>query len=140
MRSVSVKNSTKINDSEYAVLRSYALGLSDVSIRQLLSLELADFNRIQSRLFQKLDVQNPYFAVKRAYEKGLLCAIGYTDEVVKTKTLAFLENHIRKFQELPASREKAIWECYDLLLEFRNNLNEIREKSGDHKKIPPKRD
>lgn len=140
MRSVSVKNSTKINDSEYAVLRSYALGLSDVSIRQLLSLDVADFNRIQSSLFQKLDVQNPYFAVKRAYEKGLLCAIGYTDEVVKTKTLEFLENHIRKFQELPASREKAIWECYDLLLEFRNDLNEIREKSGDHKKIPPKRD
>lgn len=44
MRSVSVKNSTKINDSEYAVLRSYALGLSDVSIRQLLSLDLANFN------------------------------------------------------------------------------------------------
>ena len=140
MRSVSVKNSTKINDSEYAFLRSYALGLSDVSIRQMLSLDLANFNRIQSNLFQKLDVQNSYFAVKRAYEKGLLCAIGYTDEVVKTKTLEFLENHIRKFQELPASREKAIWECYDLLLEFRNDLNEIRKKSGDHKKIPPKRD
>ena len=27
MRFVSVKNSTKINDSEYAVLMSYALGL-----------------------------------------------------------------------------------------------------------------
>ena len=140
MRSVSVKNSTKINDSEYAVLRSYALGLSDVSIQQMLSLDVENFNRIQSSLYQKLDVQNPYFAVKRAYEKGILCAIGYTDEVVKTKTLEFLENHIRKFQEISASREKAIWECYDLLLEFRNDLNEIREKNVDHKKIPPKRD
>lgn len=44
MRFVSVKNSTKINDSEYAVLMSYALGLGDVSIRQLLSLDLANFN------------------------------------------------------------------------------------------------
>ena len=137
---MSVINSTKINDSEYAFLRSYALGLSDVSIRQMLSLDVENFNRIQSSLYQKLDVQNPYFAVKRAYEKGILCAIGYTDEVVKTKTLEFLENHIRKFQEISASREKAIWECYDLLLEFRNDLNEIREKNVDHKKIPPKRD
>ncbi len=140
MRSVSVENSTKINDSEYTVLRSYALGLSDVSIRQMLSLDVVNFKRIISSLFQKLEVQNPYFAVKRAYEKGLLCAIGYTDEVVRTKTLEFLENHIRKFQELPASREKAIWECYDLLLEFRNDLNGIREESDEHKKIPPKRD
>jgi len=44
------------------------------------------------------------------------------------------------FQELSVSREKAIWECYDLLLEFRNDLNEIREGNDDHKKTPPKRD
>lgn len=73
MRSVSVINSTKINDSEYAFLRSYALGLSDVSIQQMLSLDVGDFNRIQSGLFKKLEVQNPYLAVKRAYEHKLLC-------------------------------------------------------------------
>ena len=54
--------------------------------------------------------------------------------MVKTKTLEFLDNHIEMFQELSVSREKAIWECYDLLLEFRNDLNEIREGNDDHKK------
>ena len=79
-----------------------------------------EFNLI---LFKKLEVQNSYFAVKRACEHRLLCPIGYTDEVVKTKTLEFLVNHIEMFQELSVSRDKAIWECYDLLLEFRNDLN-----------------
>ena len=140
MRSVSVINSTKTNDSEYAFLRTYALGLSDASIQQMLSLDVEDFNRIQSSLYKKLEVQSPYFAGKCAYEYKLLCPIGYTDEIVKTKTLEFLENHIGKFQELSASREKAVWECYDLLLEFRNDLNEIREENDGYKKIPPKRD
>ena len=76
MRSVFVINSTKINDSGYAFLRSYALGLSDVSKQQMLSLDVGDFNRIQSSLYKKLEVQNPYFAVKRAYEYKLLCPIG----------------------------------------------------------------
>ena len=122
MRSVSVINSTKINDSEYAFLRSYALGLSDVSIQQMLSLDVGGFNRIQSSLYKKLEVQNPYFTVKCAYEHRLLCPIGYTDEVVKTKILEFLDNRIETFQGLSVSHEKAILEFYDLLLEFRNDL------------------
>jgi len=40
MRSVSDINSTKINDSEYTFLRSCALGLSDLSIQQMLSLDV----------------------------------------------------------------------------------------------------
>jgi len=79
MRSVSAINSIKINDSEYTFLRSYAHGLSDLSIQQILSLDLENFNRIQSNLFKKLEVQNSYFAVKRAYEHRFLCPIGYTD-------------------------------------------------------------
>ena len=63
MRSVFVINFTKINDSEYEFLRSYALGLSDVSKQQMLSLDVGDFNRIQHSLYQKLAIQNPYFAI-----------------------------------------------------------------------------
>jgi len=96
MRSVFVINFTKINDSEYEFLRSYALGLSDVSKQQMLSLDVGDFNRIQYSLYQKLAAQNRYFAIKRAYKQGLLCTIGYKDEVIK-KTLKFLENHIGRF-------------------------------------------
>ena len=40
MRSVSAINSTKINDSEYTFLMSYVLGLSDLSIQQMLSLDV----------------------------------------------------------------------------------------------------
>ena len=40
MRSVSAINSIKINDSEYTFLRSCALGLSDLSIQQMLSLDV----------------------------------------------------------------------------------------------------
>ena len=63
MRSVFVINSTKINESGYAFLRSYALGLSDVSKQQMLSLDVGDFNRIQHSLYQKLAIQNLYFAI-----------------------------------------------------------------------------
>ena len=122
-------DSAKITDFEYSFLRSYALGLSEVAIQQMLSLSKEDFKNIKYSLFQKLEVQNTYFAVKRAYECGLLCAIGYTDEVIKSKTLSFLENNIEEFQKISKTREKAIWACYDLLLEFRNELNSIREKS-----------
>ncbi len=117
-----------LTDYEYTFLRSYILGISDLSIQKMLSLEIEQFQKIKSNLFLKHEVQNTYSAVRKALECGLLSGISYTEEDIKTKTLEFIKKRITSFQENSIKNENAIWEWYDLLLEYNNELNKIQQQ------------
>jgi len=57
-----------------------------------------------------------------------LSGISYTEEDIKTKTLEFIKKRITSFQENSIKNENAIWEWYDLLLEYNNELNKIQQQ------------
>ena len=64
-------NSIKLNDFEYSILKSCALGLGDFEIKLLLILDDNNFKEIKKSLLKKLRVKNTYCAVICSYELGL---------------------------------------------------------------------
>jgi len=126
-------HSIKLTDFEYSILKSCALGLGDFEIKRLLILDDNSFKEIKKSLFKKLGVQNTYCAVIRSYELGFLSAVNYTEESIKAETLRFFEKRIQIFQAVSQENDEALWECYDLLLEYRVELNEVKEKQAQKK-------
>jgi len=57
-----------------------------------------------------------------------LSNINYTEESINAETLKFIEKRIHIFQVVSQENDEALWECCDLLLEYRVELNEVQER------------
>ena len=57
-----------------------------------------------------------------------MSAVNYTEESINAETLKFIEKRIHIFQVVSQENDKALWKCYDLLLEYRVELNDVKEE------------
>tara|TARA_B110000977_G_scaffold136253_1_gene173161 strand:- start:273 stop:482 length:210 start_codon:yes stop_codon:yes gene_type:complete len=57
-----------------------------------------------------------------------LSAVNYTEESINAETLKFIEKRIHIFQVVSQENDEALWKCYDLLLEYRVELNDVKEE------------
>ena len=74
-----------LTDYEYTFLRSYILGISDLSIQKMLSLEIEQFQKIKSNLFLKLEVQNTYSAVRKLWSVVFCLVLVTQKKILKPK-------------------------------------------------------
>ncbi len=107
-----------INAKELHVLKSFALGLSCTKIQELCEISETEFSRICSNLFSKLQVQNPYAAVRIAYHKNILREKDYTLENVKSLALEMAHKQVEKLCTSCTNSKKLLWVVYDLLMDF----------------------
>ena len=127
----------KVNTTELVVLKSYALGMSDLAIMRLPDVSRNKLISIRFKLFKKLDVSNVYSAVNKAMYTGILNKKNFIDESLKEQTLKFIELSFNRIELFQGNTEQMKWEWYKILLEYTGFLsNKIKEI----KKIPPKRD
>lgn len=64
MNSKSIISTTKnleLSPKEYAVVRSYILGLSDETLMQFLQIDRFDLAQVWNKLYKKFNQSNPYF-------------------------------------------------------------------------------
>tara|TARA_B110000879_G_scaffold99581_1_gene135219 strand:+ start:447 stop:656 length:210 start_codon:yes stop_codon:yes gene_type:complete len=57
-----------------------------------------------------------------------LSAVNYTEESINAEILKFIEKRIHIFQVVSQENDEVLWECYDLLLEYRVELNEVKKE------------
>ena len=57
-----------------------------------------------------------------------MSAVNYTEESINAETLKFIEKRIHIFQVVSQENDEALWKCYDLLLEYRVELNDVKEE------------
>ena len=57
-----------------------------------------------------------------------MSAVNYTEESINAETLKFIEKRIHIFQVVSQENNEVLWEFYDLLLEYRVELNEVKEE------------
>lgn len=57
-----------------------------------------------------------------------MSAVNYTEESINAEILKFIEKRIHIFQVVSQENDEVLWECYDLLLEYRVELNEVKEE------------
>ena len=108
--------------SELIIIKSIALGLGCSTIKNLLEISESEFeNRLRS-IFSKLQECNLYSAVEVAFKKGLLNKKEFASETTKSFALAFASKNINRLQTHPATSKNALWELYDLLLDFQLQL------------------
>jgi hypothetical protein len=111
-----------LSSSELLILRSIALGLGCDTIRELLELSKDEYQKHCESLFQKLEVCNAYAAVQKAYFTKILKIKEYTPEKIKGLALKYAHQYENQNTETPGDSKKAIWELYDLMLEFYNEV------------------
>jgi DNA-binding CsgD family transcriptional regulator len=111
-----------LSSSELIILRSIALGLGCDTIRDLLELSEKAYRKECESLFQKLEVCNAYAAVQKAYFTKILKNKEYTPEKVKGLALKFAHHYEDQIKCTKDESKRVIWELYDLLLEFYNEV------------------
>ena len=111
-----------LTSSELIILRSIALGLGCDTIRDLLEISKETYESHCQSLFQKLQVCNAYTAVQKAYYNNLLKNKEYTPEKVKSCALKFAHEYEERISSSGKNSKKTIWELYDMLLEFHNQV------------------
>ena len=57
-----------------------------------------------------------------------MSAVNYTEESINAEILKFIEKRIHIFQVVSQENDEVLWECYDLLLEYRVELNEVKKE------------
>jgi len=77
----------QLTPAELMVLKGLALGLGTCHIKSLLALSDSPYRKIQQQLFQKLQAENAYVAVQRAFQLQILIHAEYSDEMVKETAL-----------------------------------------------------
>ena len=100
MNTKPVFTSTKkptLSPKEYAVIRSYMLGLSEESLKQLMQIECAEINEIWSALFAKFKLNNTYVLIRKVIQLGLIEVDNYLPETIKSSTLDFINFHQDQF-------------------------------------------
>ena len=93
----STAKSPQLSSKEYAVVRSYMLGLSEETLMQLLQIERYELAQVWNQLFKKFKLNNSYVLVRKIIQLGLVEVDNYLPETVKSSTLDFINLHQDKF-------------------------------------------
>ena len=93
----STAKSPQLSSKEYAVVRSYMLGLSEETLMQLLQIERFELAQVWNQLFKKFKLNNSYVLVRRIIQLGLVEVDNYLPETVKSSTLDFINLHQDQF-------------------------------------------
>ena len=123
-----------LTHSELIILRSIALGLGCDTVRDLLELSMPVYQKMCAGLFEKLQVCNAYAAVQKAYHNKILKNKEYTPEKVKGIALKYADLFQKKSSKKSFDTKKSVWEAYDLLLEFYNEVETSFMLSPEKKK------
>lgn len=78
-----------LHPSEIVILKSMALGMSCQMIQKLIEINNEDYERYCASIFVKLNVNNPYAAVRIAFRKKIISEKEYTLESIKSMALEF---------------------------------------------------
>lgn len=127
---------TQLSATEYAVIRSYILGISESTIQQLLQLDHERIKTMWQDLFERFKLNNRYVVIRKVIQMGLIEVENYLPETIKTSTLDFIHAYQNQFPLKSPESEGEKWLCYHFLLKYNSFLERIEAE----KKIPPKRD
>lgn len=119
MNSKSIISTTKnleLSPKEYAVVRSYILGLSDETLMQFLQIDRFDLAQVWNKLYKKFNQSNPYVLIRRIIQLGLIEVGNYLPETVKSSTLDFINLHQDQFPFKCPKSEAEKWAYFRKLL------------------------
>ena len=117
----------KITSNEYVVLRAYSNGMGEEEICKLTDSSPLQLLTIKKTLCQKLEVSNVYYMVKKAKSMGVLDPKNFTDELIRTKTLAFIEHHQTMLESKKLGTTTSRWHWYQILISFLAFLEDEKE-------------
>jgi DNA-binding CsgD family transcriptional regulator len=125
-----IRINKSLSSSELIILKSIALGLGCNTIRDLLEISEETYDQYCSNLFEKLEVCNMYAAVQKAYYLKILMNKEYTSEKVKCSALMYAHEFQERFKSIKLDSKQTVWELYDMLLEFHNQVesSSIKDK------------
>ena len=89
----STAKTPQLSSKEYAVVRSYMLGLSEETLMQLLQIERFELAQVWKQLFEKFKLNNPYVLIRRLIQLGLIEVDNYLPETLKSSTLDFINKY-----------------------------------------------
>ncbi|MGD2005550.1 MAG: hypothetical protein PVJ91_06015 [Flavobacteriaceae bacterium] len=107
-----------LHPSEIVILKSMALGMGCQMIQKLLEINSIDYERFCSSLFAKLNVSNPYAAVRIAFRKKIISEKEYSIEAIKSLALEFATQRMNDLEQVKGDQKQLLWVFYDLLVEF----------------------
>jgi len=107
-----------LHPSEIVILKSMALGMSCQMIQKLIEINNEDYERYCASIFAKLNVNNPYAAVRIAFRKKIISEKEYTLESIKSMALEFATKKMNELDQVKNDEKQLLWIFYDLLLEF----------------------
>jgi len=111
-----------LHPTEIVILKSMALGMSCQMIQKLLEIKDDDYKRFCSSVFAKLNVNNPYAAVRIAYRKKIISEKEYCLESIKAMALEFASKKTNDLKQVQNDQKQLLWVFYDLLLEFETQV------------------
>ena len=114
----STAKSPQLSSKEYAVVRSYMLGLSEETLMQLLQIERYELAQVWNQLFKKFKLNNSYVLVRKIIQLGLVKVDNYLPETVKSSTLDFINLHQDQFPFKCPKSEGDKWIYYHFLLKY----------------------
>ena len=117
-----IRINKSLSSSELIILKSIALGMGCNTIRDLLEISEETYDQYCSNLFEKLEVCNMYAAVQKAYYLKILMNKEYTSEKVKCSALMYAHEFQERFKSIKLDSKQTVWELYDMLLEFHNQV------------------
>lgn len=107
-----------LHPTEIVILKSMALGMSCQMIQKLIEINDIDYERFCASIFAKLNVSNPYAAVRIAFRKKIISEKEYSLESIKSLALEFATKKMNELDQVKNDQKQLLWIFYDLLLEF----------------------
>ncbi len=114
-----------LHPTEIVILKSMALGMSCQMIQKLLEIKDDDYERFCSSVFAKLNVNNPYAAVRIAYRRKIISEKEYCLESIKAMALEFASKKTKELKQVQNDQKQLLWVFYDLLLEFETQVEDF---------------
>ncbi|MGB0376078.1 MAG: hypothetical protein ACPGC5_02650 [Flavobacteriaceae bacterium] len=128
----------QLTPAELMVLKGLALGLGTCHIKSLLALSDSPYRKIQQQLFQKLQAENAYVAVQRAFQLQILIHAEYSDEMVKETALEMPNVFADNVEQDPKNFDKKmVFQLYNLLIRFHSKI--LRQLTKGPEKVPQKK-
>ena len=113
----------QLSAAELMVLKGLALGLGTTHIKSLLALNDKPYREVQQQLFRKLQAENAYVAVQRAFQLQILIHAEYSDEMVKETALQMASKFADRIENDPKQFDKKmVFQLYSLLIRFHSDI------------------
>ena len=121
----STAKTPQLSSKEYAVVRSYMLGLSEETLMQLLQIERFELAQVWKQLFEKFKLNNPYVLIRRLIQLGLIEVDNYLPETVKSSTLDFINLYQDQFPFQCPESEGDKWAILPFFVEIQEFFRTI---------------